>query len=167
MIGEVSSCKPREINLNIGLSKTIDTKVIRRSFALKGFDRLFILNGGKIMIKQVTRGELYYADLSPTIGSEQNGLRPVLIIQNDIANLNSPTTIVVAITSSKTKHTLPTHISFVIDCLKSESTVLLEQIRTIDKSRLGEYIEKMDHRTMKKIDRAILICFGIQYLGDC
>lgn len=116
------------------------------------------------MIKKVKRGELYYADLSPVVGSEQSGVRPVLIIQNNIDNSCSPTTVVAAITSSKTKANLPTHVIFSSDFLKFESTVLLEQIRTIDKSRLSECIGKMDNETMKKVDRAIAVGFGIKCL---
>lgn len=116
------------------------------------------------MIKQVKRGELYYADLSPVVGSEQSGIRPVLIIQNDRDNERSPTTIVAAITSSKTKATLPTYVTFTAECLPYESTVLLEQIRTIDKSRLDEYIGKIDENTMDAVDKAIVTAFGIKYL---
>ncbi len=117
------------------------------------------------MIKEVKRGEIYYADLSPVVGSEQSGIRPVLIIQNDDRDNNSsPTTIVAAITSSKTKAELPTHVTFKADCLPYESTVLLEQIRTIDKSRLDEYIGKIDENTMGAVDKAIVAAFGIKYL---
>ncbi len=116
------------------------------------------------MIKQVKRGEIYYADLSPVIGSEQSGIRPVLIIQNDRDNNSSPTTIVAAITSSKTKAELPTHVTFKADCLPYESTILLEQIRTIDKTRLSECIGALDTVTMKSIDRAIVSSFGIGYM---
>ena len=115
------------------------------------------------MKRKVNRGEIYYADLSPVIGSEQSGFRPVLIIQNDRDNETSPTTIVAAITSSKTKSQLPTHVTFTADCLPYESTVLLEQIRTIDKTRLSECIGILDTVTMKSIDRAIVSSFGIGY----
>ena len=81
------------------------------------------------------RGEVYYADLSPVIGSEQGGLRPVLIIQNDIGNRHSPTTIVAAITSKKEKSEMPTHVMIKVDGLNKKSLVLLEQLRTIDRSR--------------------------------
>ena len=115
-------------------------------------------------MKKVKRGEIYYADLSPIIGSEQDGMRPVLVLQNDVGNKHSPTTIVAAITSSKTKSQLPTHVTFTADCLPYESTVLLEQIRTIDKSRLDEYIGKIDKKTMGAVDNAIVVSFGIKYL---
>ena len=116
------------------------------------------------MIKEVKRGEIYYADLSPVVGSEQSGIRPVLIIQNDRDNNSSPTTIVAAITSSKTKAELPIHVTFTADCLPYESTVLLEQIRTIDKTRLSECIGTLDIVTMKSVDRAIVSSFGIGYM---
>ena len=116
------------------------------------------------MIKEVKRGEIYYADLSPVVGSEQSGIRPVLIIQNDRDNNSSPTTIVAAITSSKTKTELPTHVTFTADCLPYESTVLLEQIRTIDKTRLSECIGTLDTVTIKSVDRAIVSSFGIGYM---
>ena len=81
------------------------------------------------MNKNIKRGEIYYADLSPVVGSEQGGIRPVLILQNDTGNKHSPTTIVAAITGRKTKANLPTHVPFTADCMKTESIVLLEQIR--------------------------------------
>lgn len=115
-------------------------------------------------MKEIKRGEIYSADLSPGIGSEQAGNRPVLILQNDKGNQHSPTTIVAAITSRKTKAPLPTHVRITAAGLKTESTVLLEQIRTIDKARLGEYIGKLDKDTLGKVDRAIVISLGIKYL---
>lgn len=116
------------------------------------------------MKRKVNRGEIYYADLSPVIGSEQSGIRPVLIIQNNRDNETSPTTIVAAITSSKTKSQLPTHVTFTADCLPYESTVLLEQVRTIDKIRFSECIGKLDEETMAEVDKAIAIAFDIDYL---
>ena len=115
------------------------------------------------MNANVRRGDIYYADLSPVVGSEQGGMRPVLIIQNDRDKNSSPTTIVAAITSSKTKAELPTHVTFKVDCLPYESTVLLEQIRTIDKIRLSECIGTLGAITMKSVDRAIVSSFGIEY----
>ena len=91
-------------------------------------------------MKKVKRGEVYYADLRPIVGSEQGGVRPVLIIQNDVGNRYSPTTIVAAITSVPKKKHLPTHIKLGAKGLKENSTVLLEQLRTVDKSRLQEYV---------------------------
>ena len=113
---------------------------------------------------QIKRGEIYYADLRPIIGSEQGGVRPVLVLQNDIGNRHSPTTIVAAITSRKTKPPLPTHVHICADGLKSHTIVLLEQIRTIDKSRLGEYVGSVNEDDMGQVDRAIIVSFGIQYM---
>ncbi len=110
----------------------------------------------------IKRGEVYFADLSPVVGSEQGGVRPVLIIQNDVGNKFSPTVIVSAITSQMTKAKLPTHIE--LSCqdykLPKNSVVLLEQIRTLDKRRLKEKITEIDERKMKEINRAILISLG-------
>lgn len=117
-------------------------------------------------MKEIKRREIYYADLSPVVGSEQGGNRPVLIIQNDVGNMHSPTTIVAAITSRKTKTNLPTHVDIQAQGLARDSIVLLEQIRTIDKSRLKEYIGELDCSAMQKVDRAIMISFGLQYLEE-
>ena len=114
----------------------------------------------------IRRGDIYYADLRPVIGSEQGGVRPVLVIQNDIGNKHSPTTIVAAITGRKTKAALPTHVKIMAKGLKTESTVLLEQIRTIDKARLGEYIGRLDSKTLAAVDRAIVVSLGIKYLEE-
>lgn len=107
----------------------------------------------------VKRGEIYYADLSPVVGSEQGGLRPVLVIQNDIGNKYSPTVIVIAITSQLTKSKIPTHVE--LDAatygLPKDSVVLSEQIRTIDKQRLKNIICVLDNATMHKIDNAIKV----------
>lgn len=112
-------------------------------------------------MEQIKRGDIYYANLCPIVGSEQGGIRPVLILQNDKGNLHSRTTIIAAITSELDKAYLPTHVIFQSDCMKKESIVLLEQIRTIDKSRLGRFVGTMDGRTMKRVDKAILISLGI------
>lgn len=116
------------------------------------------------MNHSVSRGEIYYADLSPVVGSEQGGVRPVLIIQNDRGNRFSPTVIAAAITSRTDKPDLPTHIP--IDpsrCgLTRNSIVLLEQIRTIDKRRLREHMGHVDDRLMNQIDSAIAVSFGLQ-----
>ena len=110
----------------------------------------------------VRRGDIYYADLSPVVGSEQGGLRPVLIIQNDIGNRYSPTVIAAAITSRMSKTHLPTHIDIYADQvgLAKDSVILLEQIRTLDKRRLKERIGELPSDTMSKVDRAILISLG-------
>ncbi|MCI8804783.1 MAG: type II toxin-antitoxin system PemK/MazF family toxin [Clostridiales bacterium] len=111
----------------------------------------------------VKRGDIFYADLSPVVGSEQGGIRPVLIIQNDVGNRYSPTVICAAITSQINKAKLPTHIE--IDCCKyslvKDSVVLLEQIRTIDKKRLREKIGHLDGDLMRKINKALLVSIGL------
>lgn len=111
----------------------------------------------------VKRGDIYYADLSPVVGSEQGGIRPVLIVQNDVGNKFSPTVIAAAITSQKDKTKLPTHISVSSqNCgLAKDSIVLLEQIRTIDKQRLKEHMGHLDDGAMNKIDEALSISFGL------
>ena len=110
----------------------------------------------------VKRGEIYFADLSPVVGSEQGGVRPVLVIQNNVGNKYSPTVIVSAITSQLSKAKLPTHIelSSQIYHLPKDSVVLLEQIRTLDKRRLKEKITTVDEKKMKEVNRAILISLG-------
>ena len=111
----------------------------------------------------VKRGDIYFADLSPVVGSEQGGMRPVLIVQNDTGNRHSPTVIAAAITSQMGKARLPTHIELTgPSCgLSRDSVILLEQIRTIDKSRLRERMGKLDHATMTKVDNAISVSFGL------
>ena len=111
----------------------------------------------------VKRGEIYYADLSPVVGSEQGGIRPVLIVQNDVGNRYSPTVISAAITSQKDKTNLPTHIELnASKCgLAKDSIVLLEQIRTIDKRRLKEKMGRLDDGSMNQIDSALSISFGL------
>ena len=113
-------------------------------------------NGNRQTYRPVIRGDLFYADLSPVKGSEQGGIRPVLVIQNDTGNRHSPTVIVAAITSRTTKAAIPTHVSLdkTLCGLKQDSTVLTEQIRTIDRSRLKEYIGHLDRRQMGGVDRA-------------
>ena len=110
------------------------------------------------------RGDIYYADLSPVVGSEQGGVRPVLIVQNDVGNRYSPTVIAAAITSQKEKSKLPTHIELDSkNCgLSKDSVVLLEQIRTIDKHRLKERMGRLDNRAMSEVDQALSISFGLE-----
>jgi mRNA interferase MazF len=110
----------------------------------------------------VKRGEIYLADLSPVVGSEQGGKRPVLIIQNDTGNKFSPTVIVAAITSARGKSDLPTHIPILAarSGLEKDSTILLEQIRTLDKSRLLQRIGYLSHDFMKSVDSAITVSLG-------
>ena len=116
----------------------------------------------------IKRGEIYYADLSPVVGSEQGGLRPVLIVQNDVGNKYSPTVIAAAITSRVSKTKLPTHID--ISCsnrdelspgLAKDSIILLEQIRTLDKKRLKEKMGHLDDSTMRQVNDAITVSFGL------
>ena len=112
---------------------------------------------------EVRRGDIYYADLSPVVGSEQGGVRPVLIVQNDVGNKYSPTVIAAAITSKKFKTQLPTHISVHADeCgLAKDSIVLLEQVRTLDKQRLRERMGSLDENEMSKINQALSVSFGL------
>lgn len=111
----------------------------------------------------VKRGDIYYADLSPVVGSEQGGLRPVLIVQNDVGNKYSPTVIAAAITSQVGKTRLPTHIDVLADRfgLAKDSVILLEQIRTIDKQRLKEKMGHLDDNVMKRVNDAIGVSFGL------
>lgn len=113
-------------------------------------------------MEQIKRGQIYYADLSPVVGSEQGGTRPVLIIQNDVGNKYSPTVIACAVTSQLTKAKLPTHIEVRQGQfgLPKDSVILLEQIRTLDKRRLKEKIGEIDAAVMSRVDRAILISLG-------
>ncbi len=110
----------------------------------------------------IKRGELYYADLSPVVGSEQGGVRPILIVQNDTGNKYSPTVIAAAITSRMTKARLPTHIEISAPDfgLAKDSVILLEQIRTLDKRRLKERIGELSPGAMRKVDVALLISLG-------
>jgi len=114
-------------------------------------------------MSMVKRGDIFFADLSPVVGSEQGGMRPVLIVQNDTGNRHSPTVIAAAITSQTGKARLPTHITLsAADCgLSRDSVILLEQIRTIDKSRLRERMGRLDDATMKSVDNAISVSFGL------
>ena len=111
----------------------------------------------------IKRGDIFYADLSPVVGSEQGGVRPVLIVQNDVGNKYSPTVIAAAITSQNNKTNLPTHIKVdAQNCgLQKDSVVLLEQVRTIDKVRLKEHMGQLDSRAMTKVNNAINISFGL------
>lgn len=111
----------------------------------------------------IKRGDIYYADLSPVVGSEQGGLRPVLIVQNDVGNKYSPTVIAAAITSQVSKSRLPTHIDVTADHfgLSKDSVILLEQIRTIDKQRLREKMGHLDENVMQRVNDAIGVSFGL------
>lgn len=111
----------------------------------------------------IKRGDIYYADLSPVIGSEQGGIRPVLIVQNDVGNKYSPTVIAAAITSQINKAKLPTHIEISAQeyGLAKDSVILLEQIRTIDKKRIREKIGHLDDELMESVNEAISVSFGL------
>lgn len=116
------------------------------------------------MNSKIKRGDIYYADLSPVIGSEQGGLRPVLIVQNNIGNRFSPTVIIAAITSKISKPKMQTHVAIAKskDGLERDSVILLEQIRTIDKHRLQRKITHLDNFSMDKVDRALEVSLGLQ-----
>ncbi len=111
----------------------------------------------------VKRGDIFYADLSPVIGSEQGGIRPVIVVQNDIGNKYSPTVIVAAVTSRINKAKMPTHIeiSALEYGLTKDSVILAEQIRTIDKKRLKEKIGRIDDKLIEKVNTALMISFGL------
>ena len=110
----------------------------------------------------IKRGDIYYADLSPVVGSEQGGLRPVLIVQNDIGNRYSPTVIAAAITSKVDKTRLPTHIHIEESCgLQRKSMILLEQVRTLDKVRLREKMGHISPDTMEQVDRGLQVSLGL------
>ena len=112
----------------------------------------------------IKRGELYYADLSPVVGSEQGGIRPVLVVQNDVGNRYSPTVIAVAVTSKLEKARLPTHIELTGECfgLSRNSVILLEQIRTLDKRRLKDRIGSLPTGVMERVDDALKISLGFK-----
>lgn len=110
---------------------------------------------------EIKRGNVYLADLNPVVGSEEGGKRPVIVIQNDIGNRYSPTIIVVAISSRVYKKDLPVHVALKNKCLPKKSIALLEQVRTIDKSRLKEYIGRLSKREMREIEKALYISFDV------
>lgn len=116
----------------------------------------------------VKRGDIFYADLSPVVGSEQGGLRPVLIVQNDVGNKYSPTVIAAAITSQINKAKMPTHIEISAQKygIAKDSVILLEQIRTIDKKRLREKIGHLDSNAMLFVDEALYISFGLKITDE-
>ena len=113
-------------------------------------------------MNEIKRGELYFADLSPVIGSEQGGVRPILIVQNDVGNKYSPTIIACAVTSQLTKAKLPTHVELPVGTggLLKQSVALLEQLRTLDKRRLKEKIGTLDKIKMDEVDKSLLISLG-------
>lgn len=147
---------------DVNFKKTIDTRAVkwllRSDWLIISINRYYLT---REIMKDIKRNEIYYADLSPVIGSEQGGVRPVLVIQNDVGNKFSPTTIVAAITSRQNKAKLPTHIEITEDVFEKDSIVLLEQIRTVDKRRLKEYVGKLDNGTMDRVNKAISISVGL------
>ena len=119
------------------------------------------------MRKAIRRGDLFYADLNPEVGSEQGGIRPVLVIQNDVGNHFSPTVVAAAITSRKAKNSLPTHILLEnVPGLAPTSLLLLEQLRTIDRKRLRGYIGRISKEKMLEVDAALAISIGIGYPNE-
>ena len=119
------------------------------------------------MRKAILRGDLFYADLNPVVGSEQGGIRPVLVIQNDVGNHFSPTVVAAAITSRKAKNSLPTHILLEnVPGLAPTSLLLLEQLRTIDRKRLRGYIGRISKEKMLEVDAALAISIGIGYPNE-
>ena len=112
---------------------------------------------------QIKKGDLYYADLRPAVGSEQGGIRPILVIQNNVGNRYSPTVIVAAVTSQTGKRPLPTHIALGGENgLRRSSIVLLEQVRTIDRSRLRDYIGHLDEPVMRAVDQGLAVSLGME-----
>ena len=113
----------------------------------------------------VKKGDLFFADLSPVVGSEQGGVRPVLVVQNDVGNKYSPTIIVAAVTSQTGKAKLPTHVQLQATQggLSKDSVVLLEQVRTLDKKRLREKMGHVEENVMEKVDLAIAVSFGLPH----
>ena len=126
-------------------------------------DGYFFRRSVNFVDTSVKRGDIYYADLSPVVGSEQGGIRPVLIIQNDIGNKHSPTVICAAITSQMNKAKLPTHVELDSSryALVKDSVVLLEQLRTIDKKRLRDKVCHLDREILRKVERALLISLDL------
>ena len=119
------------------------------------------------MRKAIRRGDLFYADLNPVVGSEQGGIRPVLVIQNDVGNHFSPTVVAAAITSRKAKNSLPTHLLLEnVPGLAPTSLLLLEQLRTIDRKRLRGYIGRISKEKMLEVDAALAISIGIGYPNE-
>ena len=120
------------------------------------------------MVLTIRRGDIFFADLSPVVGSEQGGMRPVLIVQNNIGNHYSPTVIVAAITSKIDKPKMPTHVGLQAgrDGVQRDSVVLLEQIRTIDKQRLRDKIAELDRAKMTAVDRALAVSVGLKPQGS-
>lgn len=143
--------------------KTLLSKYYETGIKISGQAKIPVDDILEVQPVSIKRGDIFYADLSPVVGSEQGGVRPVLIVQNDVGNRYSPTVIAAAITSKQSKAKLPTHIPIEASGsgLSKDSVVLLEQIRTIDKQRLREKMGAVDEGSMTKIDNAISISFGL------
>ena len=135
-------------------------QVIRGAQTYHGY---FLARSVNFVDTSVKRGDIFYADLSPVVGSEQGGVRPVLIVQNDMGNRHSPTVIAAAITSRQGKAKLPTHIAVAAERsgLPKDSVILLEQVRTLDKRRLRERMGRADSAVMEQVDRAIAVSLGL------
>lgn len=114
--------------------------------------------------QEIMRGDIFYADLDPVIGSEQGGVRPVLVVQNDVGNLHSPTVIIAAITTKLTKHRLPTHVFLAAadSGIAKNSMILLEQVRTIDKHRLRQRVTHLNPTIIKRVDHALRVSFHVK-----
>ena len=140
---------------------------MKDEIGLATFLQLPILYVSDDMRKAIRRGDLFYADLNPVVGSEQGGIRPVLVIQNDVGNHFSPTVVAAAITSRKAKNSLPTHILLEnVPGLAPTSLLLLEQLRTIDRKRLRGYIGRISTEKMLEVDAALAISIGIGYPNE-
>ena len=140
---------------------------MKDEIGLATFLQLPILYVSDDMRKAIRRGDLFYADLNPVVGSEQGGIRPVLVIQNDVGNHFSPTVVAAAITSRKAKNSLPTHILLEnVPGLAPTSLLLLEQLRTIDRKRLRGYIGRISKEKMLEVDAALAISIGIGYPNE-
>lgn len=140
---------------------------MKDEIGLATFLQLLILYVSDDMRKAIRRGDLFYADLNPVVGSEQGGIRPVLVIQNDVGNHFSPTVVAAAITSRKAKNSLPTHILLEnVPGLAPTSLLLLEQLRTIDRKRLRGYIGRISKEKMLEVDAALAISIGIGYPNE-
>ena len=149
-----------------GVVNNIDRLMSRKFYLISVFvkkNETSIMIIRRVKSVNIRRGDIYYADLSPVVGSEQGGVRPVLIVQNDVGNRFSPTVIAAAITSQRAKANLPTHIMLNSEStgLAKDSVVLLEQVRTIDKHRLKERMGRIDHNAMEQVDQALSISFGL------
>ena len=149
-----------------GLSPSHGQGGVGQARGVPGGGRYFFRRSVNIVDTSVKRGDIYYADLSPVVGSEQGGVRPVLIIQNDTGNRYSPTVIAAAITSQTGKARLPTHIDLPVNessGLSRNSVILLEQVRTLDKKRLRERMGHVEETMMNKVDAAIAVSFGLPH----